>query len=63
MEIRLLDSQDMNYSVELQKDKEDCDCRMTIATTGAYCNETPASPYWENAKEDSEGPELFLILE
>jgi hypothetical protein len=62
-EVMLLDSQDMDYNVELQKDKQDCDCRKTIATTRAYCNETQPSPCWENVKEDSEGLELFLALE
>jgi hypothetical protein len=44
-EITLLDSQDMDYSVKLQKDKQDCDCQKTIALAGAYCNETQPSPY------------------
>jgi hypothetical protein len=43
-EVRLLNSQDMDYSVKLQKDKQDCDFRKTIATAGAYCNETQLSP-------------------
>jgi hypothetical protein len=61
--IALLDSQDMSYNVKLQKDKQDCDCRKTIATTGAYCNETQPSPCWKNVKEVSEGLELFLVFE
>jgi hypothetical protein len=61
--IALLDSQDMYYSVRLQKDKQDCDCPKTIAPVGAYCNETPLNPCWENVKEDSEGLELFLVFE
>jgi hypothetical protein len=28
-EVMLLDSQDMDYNVELQKDKQDCDCQQT----------------------------------
>jgi hypothetical protein len=61
-EVMLLDSQDMDYNVELQKDKHDCDCRKTIATTGAYYNETQPSPYWENVKEVSEGLGFFSFL-
>jgi hypothetical protein len=59
----LLDSQDIDYNVKLQKDKQDYDCRKTIAPIGAYCNETQPSLYWEKAKEDSEGLGLFLVLE
>jgi hypothetical protein len=62
-EVMLLDSQDMDFNVELQKDKQDCDCQKTIATAGAYCNEMQPSPCWENVKEVSEGLELFLVLE
>jgi hypothetical protein len=61
--IALLDSQDMNYSAKLQKDKQDCDCRKTIATIGAYCNETQPSPCWENVKEVIEVLGIFLFLE
>jgi hypothetical protein len=32
-EVSLLDSQDIDYNVELQKDKQDCDCQKTIAPT------------------------------
>jgi hypothetical protein len=46
----LLDSQYMDYSVELQKDKQDCN-----APVGAYCTEIELSPWWKNVKEDSEG--------
>jgi hypothetical protein len=53
----------MDYSAKLQKDKKDCDCQKTIATTGASCNETLLSPYWKNVKDDSEGLGIFLILE
>jgi hypothetical protein len=49
--------------VKFQKDKEDCDCRNTITTAGAYCNEPLPSPYWKNVKDDSEGLGLFLVLE
>jgi hypothetical protein len=42
-EVMLLDSQDIDYSVKLQKYKQDCDWQKTIATTGAYCNETQPS--------------------
>jgi hypothetical protein len=49
-EIRLLDSQDIDYNVRLQKDKQDCDCQKTIAPAGAHCNERLLSPYWENVK-------------
>jgi hypothetical protein len=62
-EVMLLDSQDMDYNVELHKDKQDCDCQKTIAPAEAYCNGTRLSPYWENVREDSEGLELSLVLE
>jgi hypothetical protein len=45
--ITLLDSQDIDYNVKLQKDKQDYDCRKTIATAGASCNETQPSLCWE----------------
>jgi hypothetical protein len=53
----------MDYSVKLQKDKQDCDCQKTIAPAEAYCNGTQLGPCWENVKEDSEGLEIFLVLE
>jgi hypothetical protein len=37
--VALLDSQDMDYSVKLQKDKTVI-AKRQFATTGAYCNET-----------------------
>jgi hypothetical protein len=40
----LLDSQDVDYNVKLQKDKQDCDCQKKIATIEASCNETQPSP-------------------
>jgi hypothetical protein len=39
-EVKLLDSQAMDYSVELQKVKQDCDCQKTIAPIRDYYNET-----------------------
>jgi hypothetical protein len=62
-EITLLDSQDMDYSVKLQKDKQDCDCQKTIALAGAYCNEIQLNPCWQNVKEGSVVLGLFLFLE
>jgi hypothetical protein len=61
-EVRLLDSQDMDYRVKFQKDKYDCNCQNTIAPTGAYCNETQLSPCWETTKKIMKVLDFFSFL-
>jgi hypothetical protein len=58
----LLDSQDMDYNVKLQKDKKDCDCRKTITIAGAYCNETQLRSCWETWKKIVKFLDFFSFL-